>query len=123
MKQLEQTITTLEIAEMADVSHRAILRKLEGREEKGKHIKGIIEVLTNAQMGVSDYFIESTYKDASGKENKCYNCTKKGCEFLAHKFQGKKVFYSLLGMLKDLQIWSRHSSSRLYRIATMIFLH
>jgi hypothetical protein len=26
--------------------------------------------LTKAQMGVSDYFIPSTYKDASGKENK-----------------------------------------------------
>ncbi len=84
------TITSLEIAEMMETSHRNILRKLEGRDEKGKHIKGIIEVLTEAHMGVSDFFIESIYEDASGKTNKCYNCTRKGCEFLAHKFQGER---------------------------------
>ena len=90
MNQLEQTITTVEIADMANTSHRTIMRKLEGQEVKGKHIKGIIEVLTDANLGTSDFFIESTYKDASGKENKCYKVTKKGCEFLAHKFQGEK---------------------------------
>ena len=39
---------------------------------------------------MSEFFIEATYKDASGKTNKCYYCTRKGCEFLAHKFQGEK---------------------------------
>lgn len=90
MEQIEQTITTLEIAEMMETSHRNILRKLEGQDVKGKHIKGIIEVLTEAYLGVSDFFEESTYEDSSGKTNKCYNCTRKGCEFLAHKFQGEK---------------------------------
>lgn len=32
--------------------------------------KGIIEILTHHDFVVSDYFIASTYKDASGKENK-----------------------------------------------------
>ena len=44
MNEIEQTITTVEIAEMMDTSHRNIMRKLEGQETKGKHIKGIIEV-------------------------------------------------------------------------------
>ena len=39
---------------------------------------------------VSNYFIESSYKDKSGKENKCYLCTKLGCDFLANKFTGEK---------------------------------
>lgn len=90
MQKIEQIITTIEIAEMMETSHRNILRKLEGQNVKGKRIKGIIDVLTEANLGVSDFFTESTYEDASGKTNKCYNCTRKGCEFLAHKFQGEK---------------------------------
>lgn len=46
--------------------------------------------MTDSQMGVSDYFVESTYRDASGKENKCYNVTRLGCDFLANKFTGEK---------------------------------
>lgn len=80
------TITTLEIAEMMELSHAKVIRKLEGDKS---HI-GIIPVLTEAQMGVSDYFIQSSYIDASGKENKCYLVTKLGCDFLANKFTGEK---------------------------------
>lgn len=85
-----KTISTIEVAEMMEVEHKLILRKLDGRESKGKRIKGYIEILTENQMVPSDYFIPSTYKDASGKENKCYNVTKMGCEFLANKFTGEK---------------------------------
>lgn len=85
-----QTITTLEIAEMMDIEHWQVLRKLEGREEKGKHIKGYVEILTDNQMVVSEYFSLSTYIDASGKENRCYDVTKLGCDFLANKFTGEK---------------------------------
>lgn len=84
------TITTLEVAEMMEVEHWKILRKLDGRENDNKHIKGYVEILADNQMVVSDYFIPTTYKDASGKENKCYNVTKMGCEFLANKFTGEK---------------------------------
>lgn len=80
------TIDSREVAEMMDTSHDQIIRKLEGAKDR----KGIIEVLTDNQMVVSNYFIESSYKDGSGKQNKCYLCTKMGCEFLANKFTGKK---------------------------------
>ena len=85
-----KTISTIEVAQMMEVEHKLILRKLDGRESKGKRIKGYIEILTENQMVPSDYFIPSIYKDASGKENKCYNVTKMGCEFLANKFTGEK---------------------------------
>lgn len=84
------TITTLEIAEMMNMRHDRILRKLEGQDIKGKHIDGVIEILTRHNLGASDYFIPSTYKDESGKENKCYKITKLGCDFLANKFTGEK---------------------------------
>ena len=90
MEQLEQTITTLEIAEMMGMRHDRVLRKLEGQDVKGKHTEGIIEILTHHNLGASDYFIPSTYKDESGKENKCYKVTKLGCDFLANKFNGEK---------------------------------
>lgn len=90
MAQIEQTITTLEIAEMMVMRHDRVLRKLEGQDVRGKHTEGIIEILTHHNLGASDYFIPSTYKDESGKENKCYKVTKLGCDFLANKFNGEK---------------------------------
>lgn len=80
------TITTLEIAEMMEMEHKTLLRKLTG----DKTHKGVVEILTEHQMVPSEFFLPSTYKDASGKENKCYLVTKMGCEFLAHKFTGEK---------------------------------
>lgn len=82
----KRTISTLEIAEMMETEHAKIIRKLEGSKDR----KGYISILTEAQMGVSDYFIPSAYRDASGKENKCYQVTKLGCDFLANKFTGEK---------------------------------
>lgn len=87
-----QTITTLEIAEMMETPHYEILRKLEGTTNADGSTKqiGIIPVLTDGKIPVSDYFSVSAYKDASGKENRCYNVTKIGCDFLANKFTGEK---------------------------------
>lgn len=86
----ELTLTTIDIADMMEMRHDRILRKLEGQDVRGKHSEGIIEVLARHNLGASDYFIPSTYKDGSGKENKCYKVTKLGCEFLANKFNGEK---------------------------------
>ena len=86
MKELKQTITSIEVAEMMEVNHWEVLRKLDGTEK----VKGIIPTLTDNKIVVSDFFVVSTYKDASGKLNKCYNVTKLGCDFLANKFTGEK---------------------------------
>ena len=50
MEALKQTITTLEIAEMMNMKHGSILRKLEGREINGKHINGVIDIINEHQM-------------------------------------------------------------------------
>lgn len=83
---LEQTITTLEIAEMMRVPHSDILKKVEGRKDR----KGYMQIISEGQMSVADYFQESTYVDAQGKNRKCYKVTKLGCDFLANKFTGEK---------------------------------
>ena len=81
-------ISTRGVAEMMGIGHWEVLRKLDGT--KDKEMKGIIPVLTEHNFVVSDYFIQSTYKDNSGKTNKEYLCTKLGCDFLANKFTGEK---------------------------------
>ena len=86
MEKLERTVTSLEVAEMIGVPHWQILRRLNGTRKT----RGVIQILTDNKIVVSDYFTESTYQDTSGKENKCYNITKLGCEFLANKFTGEK---------------------------------
>lgn len=86
MNQISKTITTVEIAEMMEISHKEILRKIEGANDR----KGYFQILTENHLVPSDYFILSSYKDGSGKENKCYEVTKLGCDFLANKFTGEK---------------------------------
>lgn len=63
-----------------------LLKKIEGNTKQ----VGIIPTLTKGNFPVGDYFIETTYKDSSGKTNKSYLFTKMGCEFIANKFTGEK---------------------------------
>lgn len=85
-KDTVETIPSYEVAEMMDKKHYEVLKMIQGTSDR----RGIIEVLADVQMDVSDYFIESTYIDASGKENVCYECTKLGCDMLANKMTGDK---------------------------------
>ncbi|MFD1406125.1 Rha family transcriptional regulator [Robinsoniella peoriensis] len=82
----KNTITTLEVADMMETEHSKIIRKLEGSKDR----KGFIQILNEAQMGVVDYFIKSSYVDAKGEERPCYEVTKLGCDFLANKSTGEK---------------------------------
>ena len=88
----DKTISSLEVAEMMEIEHKEILKKLEGTTKPDGTVKqvGIIPTLTKGNFPLSDYFRLSSYKDSSGKENKCYNITKLGCDFLANKFTGEK---------------------------------
>lgn len=83
-----KTISSREVAEMMEKSHADVLTMIHGKADR----KGIIQVLTRFQIDVSEYFIESSYTDASGKSNREYQVTKKGCEFLIQKSTGKKGY-------------------------------
>ncbi len=75
-----QTIDSREVAEMLEMRHADILRKVDQ----------YVEVLTNAKLRSLDYFIKSSYKDKKGEERTSYLFTKMGCEFIANKFTGEK---------------------------------
>lgn len=78
-------IDSREVAEMLGKEHSYVLEMIQGREGK----LGIIPVLENANLAVSNYFIQSTYKSGT-REYKCYLVTKMGCELLGNKQQGTK---------------------------------
>lgn len=78
--QLENKLSSREVAPMFPMEHSKLLRKIDG----------INEDLTEAKIGFSKYWTESSYKDGSGKANREFQITKQGCEFLAHKTTGTK---------------------------------
>lgn len=80
MQKIEQTITSLEVAEMTGKRHDNLMRSMITYEKHFSQLK----------IEVAGYFQPTTYKDEQGKERKCYNITKKGCEFIAHKMTGIK---------------------------------
>ena len=79
-------IDSREIARMMGVTHRDIIEMIQGNSKNS----GIIQTLTNGNYQVSNYFIESSYKDTKGKKRKCYLVTEIGCVLLGNKLQGEK---------------------------------
>jgi phage regulatory protein, rha family len=55
-----------------------------------KSIRSYCGHLADGDFTVSDYFIESSYKDSTGRELPCFLCTKRGCDMIANKMTGKK---------------------------------
>lgn len=86
--QAVQTIPSYEVAKMMEKEHWEVLRMLEGCEKP--RIVGIIPTIEQTEeLLVADYFIESTYDDR-GRQLRCYECTKLGCDLLANKMTGEK---------------------------------
>lgn len=80
MNQIEQTISSTEVADMVNKAHNDLL----------KDIRRYCEQLGQGNISQSDFFTESTYQNSQNKTMPCYNVTKKGCEFIAHKLTGVK---------------------------------
>ena len=74
------TITSMEVAEMVGKEHSKLLRD----------IRNYVSQLAEAKIGLGDFFTEATYKDANNQNRPCFQVTKKGCEFIAHKLTGQK---------------------------------
>ena len=79
-KQIEQKLSSREVAEMMEVRHDSLLRKIDG----------INEDLAAHKIVVSKYWVETSSPDNSGKLSREFLITKRGCEFLAHKTTGTK---------------------------------
>lgn len=80
MKQIEQTLSSIEVAEMVRKQHKNLLAD----------VRGYVKELGELKIQPTDFFKESTYKTEQNKTMPCYNVTKKGCEFIAHKLTGVK---------------------------------
>jgi Rha family phage regulatory protein len=79
MKQIEQTISSLDVADMVGKEHKELLRDIRRYEEQ----------FSQSKIAPPDFFQKTEYTNR-GKKYPCYKITKKGCEFIAHKLTGVK---------------------------------
>lgn len=75
-----RAIDSREVAEMIEMRHTDLLRKVAKYED----------ILTNAKLRSLDFFIPNEYQDSKGETRKCYLLTKKGCDMVANKLTGEK---------------------------------
>lgn len=73
-------LTSQEVANMIGKEHNKLMRD----------IRRYISQLGAANVGHSDFFIESEYLSEQNKRLPCFNITKRGCEFIANKLTGQK---------------------------------
>lgn len=76
----EKTISSLEVAEMVGKEHKNLMRD----------VRSYADELGQLKIEPSDFFKENTYQNSQNKTMPCYDITKKGCEFIAHKLTGIK---------------------------------
>ena len=79
-KQIEQTLDSREVAEMVGKEHKNLMRD----------VRSYADELGQLKIEPSDFFKENTYQNSQNKTMPCYDITKKGCEFIAHKLTGIK---------------------------------
>ena len=73
-------LTSMEVAGMVEKEHSKLLRD----------IRRYIKKLDESNFGFIDFFHESTYIDERNRTKPCFDITRKGCEFIAHKMTGPK---------------------------------
>ena len=82
------TITSIEVAQMIGKEHRFLLRDIH------RYINQINKInetkIGESKIALTDFFIESNYITSQNKTQPCYNVTRKGCEFIANKLTGIK---------------------------------
>ena len=83
MEQIEQTLTSIEVAEMVGKDHKELLRDIRRYSEQ-------MSKIAESNIALGEFFKESAYKDANNQERPCYLISKKGCEFISHKLTGAK---------------------------------
>lgn len=79
----KSVIDSREVAEMVEKQHKNLLADIRG------YLK-IMEKSTELKIQPSDFFVESTYQDSTGRELPRYLITKKGCDMIANKLTGEK---------------------------------
>lgn len=89
-----QVVDSRQVAEMTEKNHKDLMRDIRGyiktMEELGVPKIGDTSDNTERKFAPSDFFIESTYKDVTGRTLPRYLLTKKGCDMVANKMTGQK---------------------------------
>lgn len=80
LSKVENTLNSREVAEMVEKEHAKLLRDIKRYEKQ----------LAEAKIGLGDFFKEDFYFDTNNQKRPCYQITRKGCEFIAHKLTGTK---------------------------------
>lgn len=80
MEKIEQTLTSMEVAEMVEKTHAALM----------KDVRRYTIQFNQVKIDPVEFFEESSYMDSHNQSRPCYLVTKKGCEFIAHKLTGAK---------------------------------
>lgn len=74
------TLDSREVAVMVGKQHYDLM----------KSIRQFCEHLSKGDFSLADYFTPAIFVDTQGKERPRYDCTKKGCEMIAHKMTGER---------------------------------
>ena len=102
LQMLNATLTSMEVAEMVEKDHKNIIRDIKRYskqieesniqidELKIEPISEATEQINPEQIDLNEFWTESIYSDHLNRKKLCYNITKKGCEFIAHKCTGRK---------------------------------
>lgn len=88
MNNIPQVLTSLEVAELMGRTHKKVLESIRLYISQMEEIEK--NNATGTKKGWLKYFSDSSYIAGNGQEQPCYNVTKIGCEFLAHKLKGIK---------------------------------
>ncbi|WP_346905937.1 ORF6C domain-containing protein [Clostridium sp.] len=81
MNKLENKLSSREVANMMEMGHSELLRKIDG----------INKDFRESKIAFSKYWVEDTYKaEGNNKSYREFQITKRGCEFLANKTTGTK---------------------------------
>lgn len=80
INKIESTLDSREVAKMIGKEHKAVMRD----------IRRYTSQLNGCNLAPVEFFKENTYYDGKGEMRPCYQITRKGCEFIAHKLTGTK---------------------------------
>ena len=95
MQVMYPTLTSMEVAKMVEKRHGNLIRSISMYSAYIKESNDDIcqlknELAKKETIDLQEFWTKSSYFDEQGKSRICYNITKKGCEFIAHKCTGRK---------------------------------
>ena len=86
-----QTLSSMEVAEMVEKEHKNLLRDIRRYTKQLSESNSVLATETGQlKIEPSDFWTEDSYINDANKSQPCYQITKLGCEFIAHKTTGAK---------------------------------